>query len=146
MGDQFERSATNAAIRTRINLNQQPSIAFTSGEQLALGSYNRFTGQTVELNNYQTSAVTLVEIDVDTTPLFLINYSIRRSDAYRTGTIAVAAANASKSLNYVDDYVENTPTGVTLTVIQSGSTMKFQYTSTNTGFAPVIDYSVSYLA
>ena len=146
VADQFERSATNAAIYSRINLDQQPSIAFTNGEQLALGSYNRFTGQTVRLNNYQTSAVTLVEIDVDTTPLFLINYSIRRSDAYRTGTITASAANPAAVLNYVDDYVENTPTGVTLVVTQSGSTMKFQYTSSNTGFDPVINYSVSYLA
>jgi len=146
VGDQFERSATSAAIRARINLANQASIAFTSGEQLAMGSYVRLTGQTVSLNNYQTSAVTLVEIDATASPTFLINYAIRRSDAYRTGTITVAAGTGANALNYSDDYMENTPTGVTLTVTQTDSTMKFQYTSTNTGFAPVINYSVSYLA
>jgi hypothetical protein len=146
VGDQFERSATNAAIRARINLANQASIAFTSGEQLAMGSYVRLTGQTVQLNNYQTSAVTLVEIDATASPTFLINYAIRRSDAYRTGTITVAAGSVANALNYSDDYMENTPTGVTLTVTQTGSVMQFQYTSTNTGFAPVINYSVSYLA
>jgi len=146
VGDQFERSAPHAAIRARINLANQASIAFTSGEQLAMGSYVRLTGQTVQLNNYQTSAVTLVEIDATASPTFLINYAIRRSDAYRTGTITAAAGIGVNALNYSDDYMENTPTGVTLTVTQTGSVMNFQYTSTNTGFAPVINYSVSYLA
>jgi len=146
VGDQFERSADNAVICARINLNSQPSIAFTNGEQLAMGSYVTLTGQTAILNNFQTSTVTLAEIDADATPAFSINYSIRRADNYRTGTIIASAASASVGLNYVDDYVENAPTGVTLVVTQSGSTMKFQYTSSDTGSDPVINYSVSYLA
>jgi hypothetical protein len=146
VGDQFERSQTMAEVYTRINCAVQPSIAFTNGEQLAMGSFVTKSGQTLELNNYQVSAAVIESINVTNVKAFQINYSIRRSDSYRTGTITTATAGAAVPLNYSDDYVENSSTGVELVLTQTGSTVDFKYITNNTGFDPVISYSVTYLA
>ena len=47
---------------------------------------------------------------------------------------------------YTDDYTETFDTGVTLDVTQSGTTVTVIYTTTNTGSAGTLTYSLSHLA
>ena len=52
---------------------------------------------------------------------------------------------ASLSLQWSDDYVENSDTGVVLQVIEEGTDIEFHYTTTVTGNNATIHYSISHL-
>jgi hypothetical protein len=52
----------------------------------------------------------------------------------------------STDLTWSDDFVENTTTGVTLSVSQAGNDVSLDYTTTNLGTNGTIRYSITYLA
>jgi hypothetical protein len=83
---------------------------------------------------------------VSNTQAISINYTVTRGQAYRSGTIVVATNGATNNLTYTDDYSENTSTGITLTVTQTGSDVFVRYISTNTGTAGSLTYSITHLA
>ena len=145
VGDIFDRADQYATLYPRVNLNGTASIAFTNGQQLAMGPYVRESGLTATLNNNVTSptaAFSYSELDVWT---LNIDYSIYRSTAYRTGRITVVLYNGAGALTYTDDYSENISTGITLTVSQTGSEIFVNYTSTNTGTSGSITYSINHI-
>ena len=146
IGDMFARESSFAITYPRVRLNNTTSIAFTNGEQIAMGTFVRKSGQVATLNNNQSSAATAFTVLSTTTKVFAIDYTIVRDTAYRRGTITVTANGSTTNLNYSDDYVENTSTGVSLTVSQSGTNINIQYTSTNTGFTSSLTYSITHLA
>lgn len=146
VGDLFERSDANAVLHPRIQLNGVASIAFTNGQQLAMGTYVRNSGLTVELANNVPTATVAVTYNVSNTRAISINYTVTRGLTYRSGTIVVATNGATNNLTYTDDYSENTSTGITLTVTQTGSDVFVRYISTNTGTAGSLTYSITHLA
>ena len=145
VGDLFERSNDDAVLYPRIQLNGEASIAFTNGQQLAMGSYVRASGLTVELTNNVISPTTAITYSLGGVAALGINYTIVRGTAYRTGIINIAATGGG-SLNYTDDFTENASTGISLTVTQTGSTVFVKYISTNTGFGATLTYSITNLA
>jgi hypothetical protein len=66
----------------------------------------------------------------------------------RTGTLFVTAqANDSTGdLDWDDNYVENTPIGISISVVQSGTNMNIRYTSTSASSIGTMNYSITYLA
>jgi hypothetical protein len=145
VGDLFERSNDDAVLHPRIQLNGEASIAFTNGQQLAMGSYVRASGLTVGLTNNVLSPTNAITYSLGSVDALSINYTIVRGTAYRTGIINITATG-SGSLNYTDDYTENANTGITLTVTQTGSTVFVKYISTNTGIGATLTYSITHLA
>ena len=146
VGDLFERSDANAVLHPRIQLNGAASIAFTNGQQLAMGTYVRNSGLTAALANNVPTATVAVTYNVSNTQAISINYTVTRGQAYRSGTIVVATNGATNNLTYTDDYSENTSTGITLTVTQTGSDVFLRYISTNTGTVGSLTYSITHLA
>jgi hypothetical protein len=146
VGDLFERPDEYAVVYPRIELNGQASIAFTNGQQLAMGTYVRQSGLTVELANNVLTPTTAVAYNIGDTKAISINYTIVRSTEYRTGIIVVTSNGISNNLNYTDDYTENANTGVTLTVTQTGSTVFIKYISTDTDSSASLTYSITHLA
>ena len=146
VGDLFERADDYALVYPRIELNGQASIAFTNGQQLAMGTYVRESGLTVELTNNVLTPTTAVTYSVNTVKALSVNYTILRATEYRTGTIVITSNGSSSNLNYTDDYTENASTGITLTVTQTGSNVFLKYISTNTGLAASLTYSITHLA
>jgi hypothetical protein len=146
VGDLFERSDANAVLYPRIQLNGAASIAFTNGQQLAMGTYVRKSGLTAVLTNNIPTATAVVTYNVSNSRAININYTITRGSAYRNGTIVVATNGSTNNLSYTDDYTENTSTGITLTVTQTGSDISLRYISTNTGTAGSLTYSITHLA
>ena len=146
ISDLFERTDAFATTFPRVDLNNTVSIATTNGSQLALGSYVRNTGETQTLINDTTA--NLFEIDATVIRAFSVNYTIVRQFNYRTGTIVVASdvGDSSAGLVSTDEYVENNPTGVTLTVEQSGDIVSLDYTANEQGVNGTITYSVTHLA
>ena len=146
VGDLFERSDANAVLHPRIQLNGGASIAFTNGQQLAMGTYVRNSGLTVVLANNVPTATAAVTYNVSNIRAININYTITRGLTYRSGTIVVVTNGSTNNLSYTDDYTENTNTGITLTVTQTGSDIFLRYISTNTGTAGSLTYSIAHLA
>ena len=146
ISDMFDRNDTDAAVYSRINLNNTVSIATTNGSQLAMGTYVRNSGITESLANNTTANV--FELNALTVKAFNVNYTIVRGYSYRTGTILVATDVGDSSLGITssDDYVENNDTGVTLEISQTGDTVSLDYTTTDAGTTGSISYSITYLA
>ena len=145
VGDMFERADAYAGVYPRIDLNGEASIAFTNGQQLAMGTYVRESGLTVGLTNNVVSPTTAITYSLGGVVALGINYTIDRGTTYRTGIINITTIGGS-SLNYTDDYTENANTGITLTVTQTGTTVFVKYISTNTGVGATLTYSITHLA
>lgn len=73
---------------------------------------------------------------------YQIEYSIYRNGIIETGNIVVCRGSIG-SFGQAITGASNGSTGVVLTVAESGSTLQLQYTSTNTGNAPVIRYKIT---
>ena len=141
VSDMFERADVFATAYPRISIGSTTSIAMTNSRQLALGSYVRETGQTFSLLSAQTNT-TIFTVDATVIKAFAVNYTIVVGTNIRTGTITVSSAG-SASLNFVDDYVENGATNITLDVTQSVNTVTVNYDSVSAG---TITYSITHLA
>jgi hypothetical protein len=149
VGDLFERADEYAVVYPRIELNGEASIAFTNGQQLAMGTYVRESGKTVELASDVPTPTTAVTYNMNLTRAISINYTITRGTNYRTGVMLIAAASSDSGsdLSYSDDYTENNSTGITLTVTQSGSNVFLKYISNNIPDIPAsLTYSITHLA
>lgn len=162
IGDMFERTTAQSATYPRINLTRSSSIALgmnirgiaytidgvsnsTEANQMSLGVYQRTAGiDSVLANN---SAGTLFVVATSTIKAFRVDYTIARGVTFRTGSILVVNG-ATTGFTYTDDYVENASTGITLTVTEAspGGNITVAYTSTSTGTAGTISYSITHLA
>jgi hypothetical protein len=144
IGDMFERSDASVGINTpRIKITDKLVIATTNGQQLAMGSYVRQSGQTSTLTR-TTTFTNLVSVDSTFTKAFNVNYTITRDTDIRTGVLCVAYGVATPT--WADDYNENASTEVELTVITVGTDSVIQYKTSASGVAPQITYSISHLA
>jgi hypothetical protein len=142
ISDLFERADAFSTVYPRIQTNNTTSIAMTNSRQLALGRYVRESGQTFALSAGQTTAVVFT-VDTLAIKAFSMNYTIVVGTNYRTGTLTVASAGGA-SVNWADDYVENSSTGILLGVTQSLNTVTVNYTS---GFnSGTMNYSITHLA
>ncbi len=146
ISDLFARTDAFATTFPRVDLNDTVSIATTNGTQLALGAYVRQSGVVSTLINNTTA--TIFTINATAIVAFSVNYTISREFNYRTGTLTVTSdvGDSSGGLEFTDDFVENNPTGITLTVSQAGDTISVGYTATSTGVNGTISYSVTNLA
>lgn len=145
ISDLFQRADAFSGTYPRIDLNGSRSIGIINGKQTELGTLTIETGLSQTLiNNTGSPAVILTRSAV----AFVVDYTIVRDTAYRTGKIVVAQSSSDSSgdLVYTDDFVENNQTGITLIAAeQSPGITAIRYTSTNTGVNATIYYSVSYL-
>lgn len=145
VGDIFDRTDQFATVHQRVNINGTASIAFTNGQQLAMGPYVRESGLTVTLNNNVTSPATAFTYSELGIWSLNIDYNIARDTNYRLGRLSIVLQNGTGALTYTDDYSENAPTGITLTVTQSGSEIFVKYISTNTGLTGTLTYSINHI-
>ena len=145
LSDMFERSDAENQITPRVEITGGTS---TTGTQLQLGRYSRETGRTFALANNQSNQPVFT-INTANIKAFRMDYTITRDTGIRTGSMMVAAqdtGDSSQTLSYAEDYTENSNTGVTLSVIESSGTVTVRYTTTNTGLAGTLTYSLAHLA
>jgi hypothetical protein len=147
ISDLFSRSDADAVTYPRVYADIATAfVATTNGSQivLATGTYIRQSGSQTEIANNDTNTVTTVSTDqVD---VFTVNYTIVRNTAYRTGTMMISSVNGTGNPVWSDDFVQNADTGVILSVTQVDTIITLTYTSSNTGVAGTINYSINYLA
>lgn len=125
-----------------ITLNGSSSMATVSGFQQVFGTYNRFAGQSASLADNTLVPTTVFSVDATVSPAFTVEYTLVRGSATRTGTIRVAT-NTAGLINWQDDNIENTATGVSFTVSQTGTTVSLEYTTNLLGTPATLQYSIS---
>lgn len=152
VSDMFERLPEYSVGYPRIlladdDLTVVASIAVTNAEKIQLGSFTRETGQRATLLDNRSSVTSIFSVDCATVKAFNVNYTIIRDTAYRTGTLTVVSSSVDSTgdLEYSDDFVENSSTGIILSLTESSDDVSLLYTSTNTGSNAVITYSVTHL-
>jgi hypothetical protein len=147
IGDLFERDTPFAGTWPRININDTTAITTTNSYRISVGQYVRESGTIDTLINNTSSPTVIFSENSATTQAFAVDYTIIRGTTYRTGRIVVATSSADSTgdLSYTDDYTENGPTGITLTVTESSNFTSLLYTSTNTGLNANFVYSLTYL-
>jgi hypothetical protein len=173
VGDMFERTTPDAdGLHPRISLNtaggvnnsialgmnvsnivfyqnnSAGAVPYNYANQMALGAYQRMSGITDTLADNASSARTLLTFNVTYIKAVRIDYTIVRDSAVRTGTyIIVCGTDASGTgIQGSDSGVQNSSTGQTFAVSETASVVSWTYTTTNTGVAGTIYYSVTKLA
>lgn len=160
IGDLFQRNDTQALTQPRIQIYNSStatipqSVGYNGSSKFQLGSFTQEVGQQTLLEDAATNQP-LFTIDASASvatggfSTFSVNYTITRETAggvaLRTGVLSVQAASGY-TVNYTDDYSENTSTGVTLAVSQAGDDITVDYTCTSTTYDGTIYYSITHFA
>lgn len=142
INDVFDRSDASALTYARVNNNGSASYSMLPHAGVQIGSYQFSPGNKVTLVDNLSSAANIVPMSSSLTGIInrgIVDYSIVRGTNSRYGRVEFAINGGTTS--YDDEYTEAGSTGVTLQVA-SGA---LQYTSTSTGTAPVITYSIRWL-
>jgi len=140
VGDMFERSDVYAQTQPRININSTTSFGMDNTNNIQIGSYAIYNGVTTSLVDNTASPTTVITLS---DPSFTVEYRIARGTTLRRGTITVDFNPAGSNLTYTEDYTENASTGVTLSVVQSGTNALIKYTTTSTGVNATFNYSIN---
>ena len=128
--------------------NSAGAVPYNYANQMALGVYQRMSGITDTLANNAVSARTLLTFNTAYIRAVRIDYTIVRDSAVRTGTYTIVSGTDSSGTNIqgVDDSVQNSVPNVTFIVSETSGVVSWTYTTTNTGVAGTIYYSVTKLA
>lgn len=142
VNDLFERSDSDAYLVPRVDVGTSGTAIGASQNQF--GALQQSPGRNFVLVDNQVNQ-TIFSVNNDFVPAFQLSYTISRANAVRTGTIMLVsgAGDSSGDSTFVDDYVENADTGVTLSLAQTGSQAQLQYSSTNLGVSGIFYYSIS---
>lgn len=142
LSDMFERTYLDSQNYPRV---QVTGGGADTGTQLQVGHYARDTGRIFTLADNQSNQ-TIFTTDTTTIKSYAMTYSIVRGTVVRFGTLVVSAGGTSPAVSYTDDYTEDASSGITLSVSRSGDIVSVLYSSTSTGSAGTITYSLARLA
>ena len=170
VGDVFERSNASAEVYTRINIDQTDAAVLggnmrfvqlyqsnvlntTRSNVIELGNYKRVAGiEDVLTGGGATQTLAIVKCDTDEIPGFFFEYTMIRAGKVRTGRMTVVtgqSGTAGTGFNWVDDYVDNGSTDVTLTPVHNGSlsapAITINYAAAGAGDGE-IRYSISHIS
>ena len=150
IGDMFERSLAQAATYPRIRLyNTNTStipaaIGIDNSAQIQMGSFIRETGQQATITAGASNA-TLFTVNTVFIKAFKLDYTIVVDTSVRTGTMTVVNDpddSAGDTLQYTDDYVENSHTDVALSITDVAGTITMKYSAGRSG---LMYYSLTHL-
>lgn len=142
-GDVFERSDADDLTYARVDVGTTTSVGWDNSKKVKLGSFVRESGETATLTDNTSSATSVFTMDSSDVKAWSLDYTITRGSNVRHGKMQVR--NTATPV-YSDDYVEDTATGVTLSVANTaGTTYALQYTTSSTGSNATLTYSLSQL-
>lgn len=144
VNDLFQRPDADTVTQARVAITGSPGITSTTGSQIQLGRFARETGRTFELTN-NVSNQTILTTNVNQFKAFTMDYTINRNGEIRHGRLQAVSKTTPGSTVYSDDYIETANIGVTLEVVQAGTQVSVRYTTTNTGSAAALTYSLVHL-
>lgn len=91
------------------------------------------------LNDNQITPATIVSYSAATYRFAIIEYSIERGTAFRTGRLLIANNGTLATIS--DDYIETVTSGVTFSVTISGGNVNLNYTATSSGSTSTFKFS-----
>lgn len=143
IGDSFERNDTDAATHARIETNNKRVYGLVSGNHIVYGTHFQEPGVSETLaDNTSVAANTTIDFNEAVVTNAKVYYSIFRGTACATGTIHITGNNtAGYSLD--EERTENSDVGVGISI--NATTGTVQYTTTNTGSAATLHYSIEQL-
>ena len=103
-----------------------------------LTEHDNFSYSSMTLLNNQVSAITFYSVKISDYPAGTFRYSVLRNGAYQTGVIYFACDTTGNTVLSSKTSVGDST--VNLSVTTSGNNLVFQYTSTNTGYTPTVNY------
>jgi hypothetical protein len=112
----------------------------TNGFIVLNGLHYSILSSPITITDNTASPATLFSYAAATYPYAVVEYSIVRNGAYRTGRLLIANDGSSTAIS--EDFVNTTTTGVTISATVSGGNVLVQYTSTSTGFNGTFKYSI----
>ena len=149
LGDMFERDEAFNAIEPRIKINNKKVFALDKGERYKFGTYTQNAGDQVYLD-LTGSPTTVITINTAEAQAFTMQYRFKDdlNLTNRYGVLQVVSQDGDDSagtLSYTDDYTENNPTDLVLSVTQTGSNINIRYTLGGVASGGTLKYSISYL-
>jgi hypothetical protein len=147
IGDMFQRTTAYAGTYARVNINNGINIAFDGASQMQMGTYIRQTGASLSVPNDTTNQIVFTFFASETRAV-QINYTVVRNTGIRTGVFTIVAGtdNAGAGLVGNDDGFENSVTGVTFGAQEIAGQVSWLVSTTNTGIAAILNYSITQLA
>jgi len=146
-GDLFQRTSAFSTAYPRIQINGLASIGIDNAEATRFGTYIRESGTTQTILDNQTNT-SIFTVDATLIRAFKIDYTVIRGTAVRTGTFTVVASTDGTGASLATDdtgATQNSSTGVTLSASETGSVITISYSSTSTGTAGIMRYSIQRL-
>ena len=140
IGDTFDRTTADDATQPRIENNKRKVYGLIASDHIAYGTHREDPGQEIVLNdNVLVATATGIDFDEASLENAIIEFTIIRGNAVRTGTLKVAGSNtAGYSLD--QDYAENSDCGIALFINSLNGNLT--YTSTSTGSSATLNYKV----
>ena len=147
VGDMFQRTTAYSGTYPRIDINNGINIAFDGAAQTQQGTYVRQTGASATVANDATNQV-IFTFNATAIRAVQINYTVVRDTGTRTGvyTIVAGTDNAGTGLTSNDTGYQNSVTGVTFGIQELAGQVSWLASTTNTGIAATLHYSVTKLA
>jgi hypothetical protein len=147
VGDMFQRTTAYSGTYPRININNGISVAFDGAAQLQQGSYVRQSGAIATVANAATNQV-IFTFNATAIRAVQINYTIVRDTGTRTGVYTIVAGTDSggTGLTSNDTGYQNSSTGLTFGVQEIAGQVSWLASTTNTGIAAALHYSITRLA
>lgn len=162
LGDTFERDVFQSQNYPCIDIRDTNSMSMSMNvhnivfyqddvstvdlaNALDLGTYQQTAGIQDILADDATA--NLVYIQGDAVSSVKMDYSIVRDDYRRRGSLVAVKgqADTGTGFSFVDDYVENGSTGITISAVSDGANIMVGYSSTSTGSPGTIKYTISSL-
>jgi|688.fasta_scaffold06645_29 hypothetical protein len=147
IGDLFERTPDFSTVFPRIQINDLASIAMENADTTKFGTYIRESGVKIDILDNQTNTA-IFTFDASLIKAMKVDYTIIRGNTVRTGSFVIVASTDGTGGNLATSdttATQNSSTGVTLSAVESSSTVTFRYSSTSIATAGIMRYSVQRL-
>lgn len=142
VGDLFSRSDADDLVFPRVLNNV--GTASSGAVEFQLGLYSRQGGKNFSLVNNASNQI-ITQLNSNYVKAAEMVYTIARGSYLRRGKLIFVSDSVSP-VPYSDDFTDSGDTGVTFSVTQVGTTISVIYSTTNTGAAGTLAYSIDYLA
>jgi hypothetical protein len=135
-GDMFERDSSADELKARINIDNKKVFAMEAGERYRFGTLVQEAGVLVDKT---VGSGTLLTLPAALGSAFEVRYNFKDllTTQVRYGTLVIVSEDIDDSstfpVSFTDDYTENGPVGLTLSVSQVGSDIEVSYTITANG-------------
>jgi hypothetical protein len=140
LGDTFDRTTADDATQPRIENNKKKVYGILAADHVAYGTHRESPGQELTLaDNNSPASSTGIDFDESVPENSIVDFTVKRGTAVRTGSLKVAGSNTA-GYTLDQDYSENVDCGIAFFIDTGSGTIT--YTSTSTGSSATLNYRI----